>query len=191
MVTQSTETTQQKNRLIWIVLGGVLVMGCLCALCAIVFFIFNRPPSPPYYYTQRPYFTNAPKYTPTPAIRTYSIDIARKTTTDILLMPGDKVSVKATGQIYTGGLFWAYADPDGVDESEELILSSKSIDQNFRHASLLYSIDTAGSWYFCGSSCNFSVKPTGQGGYLEFNVNDTSQGDNTGKFKLTITVVSP
>ncbi len=63
-----------------------------------------------------------------------------------------------------------------------------SISRQFGHGSLLciYAGDSA--WHECSKSCSFSLYPSSPSGYLEFKINDSDQGNNSGAFKLDIKV---
>ena len=126
---------------------------------------------------------------PTLAIKSYTLSIERKTNTGILLYPGDSVKVKASGKIRVSPFWKIIVGPTGANDAEEILVGSYSIAGKFRHGALLYSMSNADEWYYCGAACDFSVLPTAKGGYLEFEVNDDDQANNTGSFTVEVTVI--
>lgn len=124
--------------------------------------------------------------TPTLAIKSYTLSIERKTNTGILLYPGDSIKVKASGKIRVSPFWKIIVGPTGANDAEEILVGSYSIAGKFRHGALLYSMSNADEWYYCGAACDFSVLPTG---YLEFEVNDDDQANNTGSFTVEVTVI--
>lgn len=132
--------------------------------------------------------TSRPAYTPTPTTKYYSLSISQRTTLSVLLHASDQVSVVATGKILVSPLLGVYATPDGVNDGEEFFLGGASKTSDFRHGALLCSMTTETYWHKCGSSYSFTV--SGGNDYLEFDINDDDQSNNSGEFSVTITIVS-
>jgi len=186
---QINQTTNQQtsNTINRGLIPVAIIIGIFCLLVFIgVSGIFSSKATNTY---KSPTRTPRPTYTPTPTIKTYNVTVERDMNTDIYLKSGDVVKIKATGTIIVGVFTQAQASPDGVDQANEIFLSGYSVDSNFRHGSLLYGLSSEDYWHFCGSSCEFTVLNSGNG-YLQFGINDQKQGDNTGSFKLQVTVTS-
>lgn len=131
--------------------------------------------------------TPTPAYTPTPSVRSYSQTVARKVSTRIMVRANDNIEVRARGRVRVGP-FIGEVGPEGANDGQELWGSSYSISRQFRHGSLLYSYTGDDEWHYCGKSCSFSLYPSSPSGYLEFEINDSDQGNNSGAFELDITV---
>ena len=129
-----------------------------------------------------------PTPTPTIQIQSFTVTVERQMNTGILLNAGDSVEIRASGRIELSPI-WAFSvGPDGADETNEFFLSDYSIVRNYRHGSLMYSLVNGDRWNYCGTTCSFSMLPTASSDYLEFEVNDNDQANNSGHFTVDVTV---
>lgn len=165
----------------------LLVLGILAIIVLVIVMINNANEK-----RRREEIANRPTRippTPTISIKSYTLSIQRKTNTGILLYPGDTVKVNASGKIKVSPFWNIIVGPTGANDAEEIFVGDYSIVNRFRHGALMYSMTTADEWYYCGSSCDFSVLETANSGYLEFEVNDDDQANNTGSFTIEVTVI--
>jgi len=107
--------------------------------------------------------------------------------TNIHVKSGDLIKIFATGNIKVGP--WVgHSDPDGRSSGfAGADLSFYNIVQTLNHAALLYrfSGEGASDWKFAGKQMEFYAQ---QNGFLEFQVNDNDQGNNSGAYELKVIV---
>ena len=119
-------------------------------------------------------------------------------TTDICVRKRDGIEIHASGQI-TSGEFIGQVSPEGK-ETFELFGISTPIDPKydivpaFPHAVLMYRIEKSNltlkpdeGWLNYHNTKRFEADQTG---CLAFDINDTDNGDNTGKFDVEV-VITP
>lgn len=105
------------------------------------------------------------------------------TKTDVKVDPGDVVFIKATGSIKVGP--WVgHSGPNGrMSGVGGADLSFYNIVENLNHAALMYRISGDSTWHFAGEELEFYVQGSG---FLEFQVNDRDQANNSGTYQVKI-----
>jgi hypothetical protein len=116
-----------------------------------------------------------------------SLKVSTQTTSRIKVSRGDKVTIKAHGNIIVGPWVGG-SDPDGRSSGfAGASLAQYNLVPNFNHAALLYRISRESGWRLAGKSVEFEAD---QDGALEFQVNDNDQGNNSGSYDVDVTIVS-
>ena len=77
--------------------------------------------------------------------------------------------------------------PEGIPGLFGISLEKYNIVPEFKHACLMYIIPGETEWRSCGVGVHFNAKTTGK---LEitFEINDNTQGDNSGAYDVEIIV---
>jgi hypothetical protein len=123
---------------------------------------------------------------PCPAefISNYVFGLNSRLDTEVTVKPGDKLTISASGLV-TLGVFAGQGGPEGIQFNP-----AYSIFPNSPHGCLIGRIRTssdeaAGQWAYIGKGDVWTIKDAGT---LELDLNDNDQGNNTGEFRVEITV---
>ena len=109
------------------------------------------------------------------------------TRTTVCVKKGDAISIEADGSIKVGS-FVGSSDPDGRSSGVlGLSLESYNIVSRFNHAVLMYRFTGEDEWKVAGKRKRF-IAP--RDGCIEFEVNDNSQGDNSGYYEVEVSIQS-
>ena len=119
--------------------------------------------------------------TATPAPQQYTIQINMLTPTEIYVREGQYVWIQANGSIKVGP-FIGYVDPDGKNDS---FLTGYSLVSDIPHGALICRF-RGYDWAYCGSEVAFQ---SNRDGYLDFDINDNDQGNNTTTDYFNVTVI--
>jgi hypothetical protein len=112
---------------------------------------------------------------------TQSLEVSSKVAPGICVNPGDTVTVAASGSIIVGPVLGS-TTPDGL---EFPLSETYSLFPTFPHGALLCRLDTESFWRKCGSRATFEADVAG---CLEFEVNDKEQVNNSGAFRVEVSV---
>jgi hypothetical protein len=107
--------------------------------------------------------------------------------TKISLQPGDILKIQASGLIRVGP-FVGTSGPKGIDGDKGFAggsLAAYNITTSCNHGCLLYRTSSGGQWQCYSEGTSVSIQ---DGGTLQFQVNDNDQGNNSGSYKVEITV---
>jgi hypothetical protein len=125
--------------------------------------------------------TGKERYTPKSYNETISFvkeyTVIGKTSTRVYLNKGDKVKIKASGEV-SYGLFAGSGGPRGIRGFEQY-----NIIRNLPHGCLIATIGEGGAWYYIGNEATIEAD---KDGFLKLYVNDTDPGNNTGKFIVMV-----
>ncbi|QDK77742.1 hypothetical protein EXU85_03675 [Spirosoma sp. KCTC 42546] len=114
------------------------------------------------------------------------IEIKGYEKTQIKVYPGNLIRIKASGNIRLGS-FVGSTDPDGIASGiAGFSLEGYNINRNIKHGALLYRITGDNDWKFSGKDIEFTAQKEG---YIEFQVNDREQGNNSGLYKAKVIVI--
>ncbi len=115
--------------------------------------------------------------------KAYDLNINTYMRSSIDVSPGDLILIKATGSIKVGP--WVgHSDPNGrTGGFANADLSHYNIVPEFNHAALLYRMSGESEWQYAGKEIEFYAQSSG---FLEFEVNDNDQGNNSGAYKVKI-----
>ncbi len=99
---------------------------------------------------------------------------------------GNLITIKASGSMKVGNWIGS-SGPEGTTGVLGLSLASYNLVPEYKHACLMYALPGETEWRSCGPGVQFNAKTTGK---LEitFEINDNTQGDNSGAYDVEITV---
>ena len=103
---------------------------------------------------------------------------------DICVQSGDSITITPSGLIRLG-FFAGSAGPEGLPMPSGF--EAYNLDGRYPHGALLCKIQGEYSWQYCGKALELTASTNG---CLEFEVNDTDQGNNSGKFQVAVKVNS-
>lgn len=121
----------------------------------------------------------------------YDIDVYKGTyynpyKSKVKIEKGDDVIIKASGTIKVG-TFVGNSTPIGLERGVfGLSLSDYNYFKNQNHAALCFRLGEGDSWKFYDKESKFNVQ---EDGYIEFMINDNIQTDNSGAYKIEVTVI--
>jgi hypothetical protein len=102
--------------------------------------------------------------------------------TRIFLNKGDKVYLRAKGQIKVGP-FAGYSGPDGIEG-----LNIYNFTPNAKHGSLVYNITSGTDWYPVGE---YKIITANKTGMLRLTVNDDEPDNNQGYYEVEYSINKP
>ncbi|HAD97173.1 MAG TPA: hypothetical protein DCG19_07180 [Cryomorphaceae bacterium] len=113
----------------------------------------------------------------------HNLQVNSLTKTDIHVNPGDVIFIKATGSIKVGP--WVgHSGPNGrMSGVGGADLSFYNIIEDMNHAALMCRISGDNTWRFAGEELEFYAQSSG---FLEFEVNDRDQANNSGAYQVKI-----
>ena len=123
-----------------------------------------------------------PTATPRVINQTVIVRESDSTVDSLVLMPGDQVTISASGEIWSGVAFTGTNGPDGWDSTD---CEPKFPLPCVHPFSLLYR--TNGPYVEGGSWSEFTY--TGSAAMLTLRINDDAPGNGSGSFTVTVTVV--
>lgn len=154
---------------------------CLLASCGFLFVRMQASPAPT---PSNNTLYNPPPAAPTatPAPQQFTVQVNSLTQTNLYIQKGQYVLIQADGAIKVGP-FVGYVDPDGRNDA---FLTGYSIISDVPHGALLCRFH-GGEWAYCGRGVVFQSDGDG---YLDFDINDNDQDNNTASdfFNVTVTV---
>ena len=133
--------------------------------------------------------TPSPTLPPNGEIRQGTYTINGLYTTDIYVLKGEVITVRATGSI-TVGQFVGTVDPTGTEYTRNTILQlpvdpNYDLVREFPHGVLMCRIKGELDWLLCGAYQEFNASSDG---YLELHINDANLNENTGSFSVEVEV---
>ena len=123
-----------------------------------------------------------------PTYHTQSFQIRTYTPKAILVKKGDEIVIHPSGSMIIGE-WLGTSTPKGKESGLfGFSITRYSFFQKIPHAALLYkfSWESNNSWKYCGEKIQI-VAPNS--GYLEFNINDNKQGDNSGAYDVKVSIL--
>ncbi len=138
---------------------------------------------------ENPTPTPSPTLPPNGEVRSGTYTVNGLYTTDIYVLKGEIITVRATGSI-TVGQYVGTVDPNGTEYTRNTLIQLP-VDPNydyvraFPHGALICRIKGELDWLLCGSFAEFNAS---SGGYLEFHINDNNTTDNSGTFTVEVEV---
>lgn len=113
------------------------------------------------------------------------IEIEGYKKTQVKVLPGNLIRIKSSGNVRLGPHVGS-TDPDGLASGVAgFSLESYNINRSIRHGALMYRVSGDQEWKLSGKEVEFTTQ---QGGYLEFQINDNDQGNNSGAYKTRVIV---
>lgn len=99
---------------------------------------------------------------------------------------GNWIKINASGSMKVGNWI-GNSTPDGRSGGiMGMSITQYNIVPNFNHAALLYKLPGDTEWKSCGANCQFQ-SPTSGKLKITFEINDNTQGDNSGAYDILIT----
>jgi len=104
--------------------------------------------------------------------------------TDVKVKKGERIEIKAEGNVRVSRRSMGFVGPEG--STKESWIKRYNIVPEVPHGGIIAEIRPLGLPFFVGEHHIFQAE---MDGILAFNVNDTDQEENDGKFRVTITRV--
>ena len=101
---------------------------------------------------------------------------------NICFKKGDIITIEASGQMKVGN-FVGSSGPDGKEVGWNLEMYN--VVPQFNHAALMYKVSGDKEWRLAGKRRRFIAS---RDGCIEFDINDNTQGDNSGKYDVEVSI---